>query len=154
MAKEPDFDVAAAHRFFSASCFNQAWDFIDKSDRTPAETDDMLQLAHASAWHWRQRPDCTNDKLSTSYWQLSRVYALAGESQRATRYGKLALEASQGEAPFLTAYGYEALARAAAVAGDRALAAKHLEDVKRFLSQVTDEQERKLLQKDIDSIQL
>jgi hypothetical protein len=153
MAKEPDFDVAAAHRFFSAACFNQAWDFIDKPDRTPSDTDSMLQVAHTSAWHWRQRPDCTNDKLSTSYWQLSRVYALAGESQRALRYGNLCLEASQGEAAFLVAYANEALARAAAVAGDRASAARYLKEARRFLAQVTDKEERELVQKDLDSIQ-
>jgi cation transport regulator ChaB len=154
MPKEPDFDVAAAHRFFSANCFNQAWEFIDKADRSPSEMDDMLHVAHASAWHWRQRPDCTNDKLSVSYWQLSRVYALAGESHRATRYGILCLEASQDQTPFLIGYAHEALARAASAAGDRDAAQAHLQWAREFLSQVTDPEERELLHKDIDSSSL
>ncbi len=153
MPKQPDFDVAAAHRFFSARGFNQAWDFIDKPERSPADIDDMLQAAHASAWHWRQRPDCTNDKLSVSYWQLSRVYALAGESQRAARYGALCLEASQGTTPFLVGYAHEALAQAAAAAGDRAAVLKHLALAEACLAQVNDPEEKALLQKDLAALQ-
>ncbi len=37
MAKVPDFDVVAAHKHFSASCFNKAWDLIEKKNRTPEE---------------------------------------------------------------------------------------------------------------------
>ena len=154
MVKNPEFDIAAAHRYFSATCFNQAWEFIDKTDRTPSETDDMLQAAHASAWHWRQRPDCTNDKLSIGYWQLSRVYTLAGESQRAIRYGNLCLEVSQGQAPFLVGYAHEALARAASAAGDHDTARAHLDQAWQLLSQVTDAEERGLLETDIKSIAL
>lgn len=152
MPKEPDFDVAAAHRFFSANCFNKAWDLIDKADRSPSEVDDMLQLAHASAWHWRQRPDNTSDKLSVGYWQLSRVYALAGESQRATRYGNLCLDASQGQGPFLIGYAHEALARAAAAAGNPDGARIHLQQARECLLKVTDPEDKALLQKDLDSI--
>jgi hypothetical protein len=31
---EPDFDIAAAHKYFAASCFNRAWDLIDKASDT------------------------------------------------------------------------------------------------------------------------
>ena len=30
MTKKEDFDQAAAHKYFSAKCFNQAWELIDK----------------------------------------------------------------------------------------------------------------------------
>ena len=33
MSEQPGFDLQAAHRYFSAACFNQAWDLIDKADR-------------------------------------------------------------------------------------------------------------------------
>lgn len=142
MPKEPDFDLVDAHRFFSGRCFNQAWEFIDKQDRSPAETDDMIQAAHASAWHWRQRPDCVDDRLSVSYWQLSRVYALADESRLASRYADLCLEVSRDRTPFLIGYAYEAQARAAATAGDSDAARKHLDKAKECLSQIADSEER------------
>lgn len=37
MTQEPDFDVAAAHKYFAATCFNRAWDLIEKENRTAAE---------------------------------------------------------------------------------------------------------------------
>lgn len=154
MSKEPEFDVAAAHRYFAADCFNRAWDFIDRSERTLAEVDAMLHAAHASAWHWRQRLDCTPNTLSVSYWQLARVHTLAGQTQAAARYAALALEFSQGESPFCRGYAYEALARAARAAGDRAAALAHLTEAQRCLEEVTDPEERALLARDLDTLQL
>jgi cation transport regulator ChaB len=152
MTKGPDFEVPAAHRFFSAHCFNRAWDFIDKAQRSAADTDEMLQAAHASAWHWRQRPDCTNDKLAIGYWQLSRVYALAGDVVWAKHYGGLCLQVSRELTPFLLGYAHEALARAAALARESDALGDHLARAKLALGQVTDPQERQLLEKDLGSI--
>ncbi|MCB1076937.1 MAG: hypothetical protein KDM64_03820, partial [Verrucomicrobiae bacterium] len=55
MDSSPPFDPAPAHRFFSAECFNRAWDLIDKADRSAEEDDEMRALCHASLWHWTQR---------------------------------------------------------------------------------------------------
>ena len=63
----PDFDSAKAHQHFSAHCFNSAWELIDKPERTPEENEQMIQRTMASLWHWTQREDCTNQKLSIGY---------------------------------------------------------------------------------------
>jgi hypothetical protein len=55
MPKQPDFDVKAAHRYFSAHCFNAAWELIEKKDRTPEEDRQMVSLNQASLYHWRGR---------------------------------------------------------------------------------------------------
>jgi hypothetical protein len=39
------------HRKFAMSCNNRAWE-LSVEDRTPAQDSELLQLAHASAWHW------------------------------------------------------------------------------------------------------
>lgn len=152
MANTPDFDVDAAHRFFSAECFNRAWDLLDKAERTAAEVEDMIHLAHASMWHWCQRPDQQQRNLTVGYWQLSRVYAVAGDPAPAAGYGRLSLEASRGQGAFLTAYAHEALARAAAVGRDRATMEGHLAEARALLPQVTDPEERGPLQADLNSI--
>ena len=36
MTETPGFDIPTAHRYFSAHCFNQAWELIEKTGRTPA----------------------------------------------------------------------------------------------------------------------
>ena len=128
MAKTPEFDLGAAHRYFAAECFNRAWDLIDKHDRTPEEDEDMIRLNQASLYHWSQREDCTNRNLSVGYWQASRICALLGQADNARRYGELCLRYSQDEEAFYLGYAYEALARAESVAGQGEKAAKYLQD--------------------------
>jgi hypothetical protein len=55
MSDKPDFDPAVVHRYFSATCFNKTWEFIDNPKRTPEEDMTMLQASMASLWHWSQR---------------------------------------------------------------------------------------------------
>lgn len=95
MPQPPDFDLNAAHRYFAAACFNRAWDFIDKPQRSPAEDDEMLHLNLTSLWHWSQRSDATPTNLSVGYCQVGRVYALQGEPANALHYAMLSLQASQ-----------------------------------------------------------
>src|SRR5580765_3462659 len=104
MTTAPPFDLAAAHRFFSAQCFNDAWDLIGKADRTTGEDEYLISVCHASLWHWRCRADCTSRHLSIGYWQLSRVYALVGEAANARKYGELCRGVSSAEGPLLRGY--------------------------------------------------
>ena len=64
MADTPNFDIQAAHQYFSADCFNKTWDFIDKdADRSAEENISMLHTAIASLWHWSQREDVKLENL-------------------------------------------------------------------------------------------
>jgi hypothetical protein len=92
MAQDQDFDASKAHRYFSADCFNKAWALIEKTERTPAEDEQMIRLSQASLWHWTQRDDCTNENMSIGYWQASRIHATLGRADDARRYGQLCLE--------------------------------------------------------------
>lgn len=156
MSKEPEFDVNAAHRFFSGQCFNKAWDLIDRADRTPQEDEEMIRLSQASIWHWTQREDCTATHMSTGYWQASRIYAILGQADNARRYGQLCLDASRGEdvAPFYLGYAYEALARAEAVAGNRAKTEQYLTQARQIAEQVPDADSKKWLLDDLGTIKL
>lgn len=152
MTSPVNLDVVSAHRYFSANCFNQAWGLIDKTDRTPEENELLISTCHASIWHWRQRVDCTSQNLSIGYWQLSRVYSLLGEAKNARKYGEFCLVYSHSEAPFYLGYAYEALARAAAVEGDLETKQRYLEQGFATAQSVTDEVERDMLVKDLDSL--
>ncbi len=147
-------DKMAAHRYFSTACFNAVWNLIDKSDRTADEDEGMVFLAHASAWHWTQREDCSPRNLSISYWQLSRVYAMIGQGERAQHYGQRCLAISREEEPFYLGYAHEALARAAAVLGDSDLMNEHVRQAKEFAGAVSDVEERNVLTADLDTVQL
>ncbi len=151
---EPNFDLVAAHRWFSIACFNQAWDYINKKDRTPEEDEEMIRLSLASTWHWTQRPDCTNVNRSISLWQNARVYALAGQIENARRYGQMCLVVSQSEdvPTFYRGYAYEALARAERLGGNPQVTKALVIEARRLAEQVTEEEDRNLLQADLDTI--
>lgn len=154
MAKKPDFDIQAAHKYFSVECFNRAWDYIDKPIRKKNEDDVMLQLSLASLWHWIQRKDSTSTNLSISYWQVSRVFALLRQSDNARHYGELCLEVSQGEdvLAFYRGYAYEALARAEMVAENENEMEKHLIQAHQVAASLADSEEKKQLLRDLATI--
>lgn len=154
MSNSPEFDQNVAHRFFAVECFNKAWDLLDKPIRTPDEEEEMLRLGFASYWHWTQRPDCEPGNLSISYWQLSRIYAVLGQAENARRYGERCLKISQGEGmlPFHLGYAYEALARAESVAGNVSKVKEYRSSARQVAERMTDEDARKQLLADLETI--
>ncbi len=149
MADAAHFDLVAAHKHFSAWCFNRAWDLIEKPDRTEAEVRLMVALSHASIFHWISRPDCTNKNLSVGYWQASRIQALIGNAQEAIRHAQTCLGYSANLEPFHLGYAYEALARAAGLLKDETNFADSLDRAQSLAEQVRDEHDRQLLVADL-----
>jgi len=149
MASKPDIDLVAAHKHFSAWCFNRAWDLIEKPDRTEADDRLMVALSQASIYHWMSRPDCTDKNLSVGYWQASRIQALIGNAQEAMRHARTCLGFSANLGPFNLGYAYEALARAAGLTNDTTGMASYLDQAESFARQVSDEEDRQLLATDL-----
>jgi hypothetical protein len=154
MSKKPEFDLTAAHKHFSAGCFNQTWSLLDKTDRTSEDDEQMICLTIASHYHWTQREDYDDTKASVAHWQTSRVYAVIGEAENALKYGKLCLEVSkkEGVGPFYLGYAYEALARAEMVAGNQEKMGKYLEKAKKAADEVPNEDHRQWLLDDLATI--
>jgi hypothetical protein len=155
MPNNPDFDLVAAHRYFSAACFNQAWNLIDQPDRTQEEDETMLQLSMASNWHWSRRPDVSATSRSIGTWQLSRIYCLLRQPENALRYGNLCLQVSQGNGveSFYLAYAHEAIARAELAAGHLEESQAHLNAARSLSVEVTENEDLQTLLKDLDTIQ-
>lgn len=145
-----DGDEQAVHRSFSARWFNETWTWIDQEQRTPLEEEQMMETAAASLAHWRRREDVTALNLSIGCWQVSRACALAGEASLARRYALRCQEYSRELDAFYQGYACEALARAAAVSGDRAGAKAHLAEAYQLSAGVADPEERQALQDDLD----
>lgn len=140
------------HSHFAAACFNAAWDDIDKEHRTEEDALRMLDAAHASLWHWRQRSDCTPENLAIGYWQLARVYALLQEANLARRYGLKSLELTPEGDCFNRAFAHEAIARAEGVAGNRDAMAQHLTLARQFADQIADEKDAAWVRQNLDTI--
>lgn len=149
MSNRPEFDLAAAHKYFSADCFNRAWDLIDNPVHSTEEERMMVLLNQASLYHWSQRPDNNAKSQSIGYWQASRIQALLKNPVEARRHADISLEFSRALEPFYLGYAYEALARAASLAGNRAEFEKFLSEARNLAQTVTSQEDRDALLKDL-----
>lgn len=152
MAKTPDFDVTAAHKYFAAHCFNSAWDLLEKPARTAEDDRLMVALNQASIYHWLNRPDCAPKHLSIGYWQASRIQSVLGNAAEARRLAEVCLSHSVDLEPFFLGYAHEALARAAYIAAEIGLAETHFKLASDQAALVTRKDDRELLTKDLDSL--
>ena len=149
---KPTFDVAAAHKYFAAHCFNSAWDLIEKKDRAPEDDRMMVALNQASLYHWRQRDDCNDERLSVGYWQASRIQAILGNGHEALRHAVICLGYSGGLSPFFLGYAHEALARAHNVAHDARAAREHFDAALALAGKVAKKEDRELLLADLQAL--
>ncbi|MDP6524565.1 MAG: hypothetical protein QGI24_03185 [Kiritimatiellia bacterium] len=142
------------HQAFSAGCFNKCWTFIDKTKRTDEDVENMLLLANASLWHWKQRTDCKPTNLAIAYWQLGRVNCLSGDTDLAKLYGrkcvKISLDAKLS--PFSLGYGYEVLVHAFILEDKLEGAEKYLALAESELTKVESKEDRELLQADLSKL--
>lgn len=154
MPAKPDFDTAAAHKYFAAHCFNRAWDLIEKQGRTAEDERLMVALNQASIYHWMQREDCDDRRLSVGYWQASRIQSVLGNAGEARRFAQTCLAYSRELEPFYLGYAFEALARAEAVAGNAAAAASLAAEAKAHAERVSRKEDRELLMNDLAAVEL
>lgn len=136
------------------SCFNKAWDYIDKKKRTEDDIIEMLNLVHSSLWLWQNVDGHTKTNLSVGYWQVSRVYALVGDGLNSKRFALKCVEISKDKSvePFFLAYGYEAAARALKISGNPKVAKEYISKAKEALSH-SKEKDTEGLQKDLEEIE-
>ena len=155
---EEKFDKEKWHRKQSVDLFNETWNYLAKKDRTSEEEDLMVNLSHASRYHWGVRVendwDATPINLGRGDWQLSRVYAVLGDGKRAVHYGKNYLDIckKEGIKNWDLAYAYEALARGYAVADDAKNKDKYLDLAKKALDDVKDKETKDMILGDLKTI--
>ena len=115
------------HKQLGVDLFNYTWTLVDKPDRIPEESDQMIHGSHTSAYHWRQVGEPLN--FERSDWQLSRVYALLDRPEASLYHAQRCLEVCQSEGigDFDLAFAYEAMARANVVGVKHEEAARYLE---------------------------
>ena len=145
---------AEAHKHFSVQCFNGAWALLDKEERNADEDGLLRETAHASLYHWLKRADCEASNVSIGLWQVSRVHAVLGEGKLALHYAAECVRVSELQklSPFYRGYGYEAEARAALLIGDGGRAADALRVAQECAQEVENEEERGLLEADLETL--
>ena len=147
-------DEAEANKHFSVQCFNEVWELLEKESRTPDEDGLLREMAHASLYHWLRRKDCEPANVSIGLWQVSRVHAVLGEAATALTYANECLRLSDSHqlADFYRGYAQEAVARAALLSGDKAQSEEALGQAQAFAGKVSNDEERALLETDLDGL--
>jgi hypothetical protein len=139
-------------RSLAADLFNYCWALIEKQDRTERETDLMIDAAHASRFFWEDSGEPVNH--ARGEWQISRAYAVARRAEPALHHAQRSLEICEanGIGDFDLGYAYEAMARAHALAADRAGAVRFIALAKEMATRVQDPDDRELLLGDLATI--
>jgi mannose-6-phosphate isomerase-like protein (cupin superfamily) len=147
-------DASVHHRHFAVQCFNAVWPLLDLAQRDETQVEEMIHLAHASLWHWRQSPDCTPLNESVGLWQLARVYAVADQAAQARHYASLCERVgAKAELPaFYVGYSHEAAARAETALGDYEAAREHLSSAASCAAAVEEDDDRAVLEADLDEL--
>ena len=130
------------HRKTAVECFNRAWDYLEKKDRTVHDDQLMLNLAHASRYHWSFVG--TPKNLAVGDWQISRVYAALNQSELSLSFAKTSLEIGEkNKLSDVIITACEAMARAYGTAKNYQLAREFIDKAKSFLhASVLDEKDR------------
>lgn len=143
-----------AHRALAAGLYNQTWDLLGIERRTAAQDDEMIDAAHASAWHWRQVGNAANE--ARGHWLCSRVYAVLGMGETAVHHARRAVAIIDGGGEGIEDWdapaAAEAMARALAVTGDLEGCATWRSRAAAALEQVADPEDRGVIERDLATL--
>jgi DNA-binding transcriptional MerR regulator len=150
--QQPSAGAVPDERRLAADLFNGVWTLLETEDRSQAQDDRMLHMAHASRHHWEAVGG--PEHLARGEWLCSRVYAVLGRSEPALHHARRVLDLCEehGIADWDLAFAHEALARAHAVAGDHDAAADAVRDALQAAEAIADPADRDLLLADLRSI--
>lgn len=139
-------------RALAAGLYNSTWDFMERDDRTREDDDRMLHMAHASRHHWGNVG--TPQNFARGEWLCSRVYAVLGRPEPSAFHAQRVLDIcdANGIGDFDRAFAFEALARAAAVAGSSDAARGFTEQALAAADDISEEHDRELLMADLETI--
>lgn len=146
----------ATHRQLAKDLFNHTWTLIEQADRSPAEDDEMVAAAHASAFHW-SRGGGTLANAARGQWQISRVYSTLGRGEPAVWHARRCLELAEAAGKAGVADDWdvpaalEGLARAQATAGDRPGAIETRAHAVAALEGIADPEDRQLIEQDLET---
>ena len=142
------------HRALAAGLFNRSWDLLEIEDRTARQDAELIDTAHASAWHWRQVGTAANE--ARGHWMLARVYSVLGHGAEAVYHARRANEVldlgGEGIEDWDRPAAAEAMARALVASGDLAAAAEWKARAAELLEAVPDADDRSVVEGDLAAL--
>ncbi len=140
------------HRKQAASLFNHVWRLLEKRKRTPEADEEMIHAAHASRYHWGVVGKPV--QVAIGDWQVSHVYAVLRRPEPATYHARRCLAVCRENKirDFPLAFAYEALARAAALAGRSRERDRFIRQARAAAEGIRDPEDRKLVLSDLATV--
>jgi hypothetical protein len=141
-------------RQLAVELFNRAWTLMETDERTEEQDDELINTAHASAYHWTQVGTPAN--RARSEWQLSRAYTVLDRPEPALHHARRCLayceENPEAIEDWDLPYAHEALARAHALAGEADVAGRHAAAARDLVAGVAGAEDREHLEADLGTL--
>jgi hypothetical protein len=141
-------------RRLAVDLFNRAWTLMETAERTEEQDDELINTAHASAYHWTQVGTPAN--RARSEWQLSRAYTVLDRPEPALHHARRCLayceENPEAIEDWDLPYAHEALARAHALAGEADVAGRHAAAARELAAGVAGAEDREHLEADLGTL--
>jgi tetratricopeptide (TPR) repeat protein len=138
------YTLEEAHQHFARTLNGKTWELLHKPERSRSEDELMVDVAHASSYHWLEVG--TGLHHQRAEWLIARVYSELGMADTALKHASRCLELTDEfedlMQDFDRAYAYEGLARANAAAGNRDEVSKYLQCAEAAGQAIRDEEDR------------
>jgi hypothetical protein len=81
LTEEKSYSLDESQRELAKITNHRVWDLLEKPDRSPGESEEMLQAAYASLYHWSKVGNGVH--LQRGYWLLAKVSISLGKKSDA-----------------------------------------------------------------------
>jgi hypothetical protein len=134
------------HRRFAAEANNLAWTLSEKPELSDEERTQLLNAAHAAAFHWSKVGSA--GQIAHAELLLGRVHALLDNGELAMKFATSAFNAltAGNPAPWEAAFAHAILANAAASSGNAVMHAQNYEKAKALGDGLTDAEDKQLFE--------
>jgi hypothetical protein len=145
-------EIARSHRWHAIECNNLAWALSCEPSRTADQEAEMLNAAHASAYHWAKVGTELNQVRAKML--LAQVYAALGLGQPAQDYAQESYDYLIAHDPpdWELAFAYAILAHAAYAAGDAHLHRQHHRKARELGQSIADPEDKEIFFKTFNAI--
>ena len=147
MSEKETYTETEAQLHFAKSFNGKTWELLDKQARTQEEDELLVDYAHASLAHWRAAG--TGVHLQRGMWMLARVNTVLGNPEMALKYAQRCLDLTEQHKNLLSdfdfAFAFECMARAQALAGNKAEAQKYIAIADKAGATIKDDEDRQIL---------
>ncbi len=142
------------HRALAAGLFNRSWDLLELEDRTARQDAELIDTAHASAWHWRQVGTAANE--ARGHWparpRVQRARPWPEAVYHARRANEIVDLGGDGFEDWDRPAAAESMARALVASGDLAAAAEWKARATELLDAVADADDRSVVEGDLAAL--